>query len=75
MKNYLSNMLIIALVMISFNSQPENFITSGRIIRDRCRNNRPSPVCGGDGRTYQNPCYARRARVEIAYVGECVNCE
>lgn len=29
-----------------------NFITSGRIIRDRCDDNDPRPVCGGDGRTY-----------------------
>ena len=50
-------------------------ITNGRIIRDRCDDNRPKPVCGGDGRTYKNPCYARKARIEIAYEGECVNCE
>ena len=75
MKNYFSNLLIIALVMISFNSQPDNMITTGEIIRDRCRNRDPRPVCGGDGRTYQNACYARRARVNVAYEGECVNCE
>ena len=44
-------------------------------MRDRCRNRDPRPVCGGDGRTYKNICYARKARVEVAYEGECVNCE
>jgi Cys-rich repeat protein len=30
-----------------------------------------SPVCGVDGRTYPNPCYADCARVPIAHWGEC----
>ena len=29
------------------------------------------PVCGVDGVTYSNVCDANRARVEIAYTGEC----
>ncbi len=30
-----------------------------------------SPVCGVDGRTYDNPCSARCAGVEVAHEGEC----
>ncbi len=29
------------------------------------------PVCGADGKTYANRCYARLAHVEVAHEGEC----
>lgn len=29
------------------------------------------PVCGCDGATYPNPCYAARAGVNVAYPGPC----
>lgn len=42
---------------------------------DICANNDPEVICGADGRTYKNKCYARRVGVEVAYFGECANCE
>jgi len=29
------------------------------------------PVCGKDGKQYNNPCYARKAGAEVDYKGNC----
>lgn len=33
------------------------------------------PVCGKDEKTYSNKCYASSAGIEVAYKGECKECE
>ena len=33
------------------------------------------PVCGIDGRTYSNACFARCEEVAVDYMGSCVTCE
>ena len=72
MKKIFLKLLIVALAMMSLKSQD--------FLDDDCFDDDPLPVCGGDGRTYQNPCYAEKALggdsdIVIAYFGECVNCE
>ncbi|EGD74692.1 hypothetical protein PTSG_12390 [Salpingoeca rosetta] len=42
---------------------------------DPCVSYGESFVCGVDGQTYDNVCYARSAGVEVAYGGVCVSCE
>ncbi|EGD81306.1 hypothetical protein PTSG_11343 [Salpingoeca rosetta] len=42
---------------------------------DSCAAQGQTYVCGEDGQTYDNVCYAREAGVKIAYGGLCVACE
>ena len=43
--------------------------------RDPCEGDTLEYICGTDGRTYKNLCYAELVGVSQAYPGKCVNCE
>ena len=42
---------------------------------DPCEKKDLEYICGTDGRTYKNLCYADLVGVAQAYPGKCVNCE
>jgi hypothetical protein len=67
MRKLLSVLVLITILVVSCNAPPEGDTPSEEVI---CTANY-DPVCGKDGKTYSNSCFASGANVEVDYVGEC----